>query len=610
MSGIHLFDLVLWHMAQCGNRNLGKATSAIDSEDCDGLNGASDNSSDSESGEDLVVDLKKKYLGSSSYHFQKPKDKKWKVAAKNDSSFSRFSSKYFSKVISSLTPHQRDIIELAVFSNLLKFASNFVPKKFATWIANHVDCKTSEIILRDKVIPIRKDSVKDILGLPCGGFEFGKDYDAGKQFILSKYGLSSLPSIRFFGDQFIKRQAMSDDKVITSFLIVALACFLCPNSSTLPSTKYLTIFEYVNILSSYDWAKFVYDWSMSYMKKFIKTNSLGGCFFFWAVLYLDYVEFGERNVPNTIPRISVWVNNMINTYADFDKIDDDTYGLRPLKDLKSTCYYQHQHCSDTRIPFEERLQSAIGPMLPSYVKDSICSMVVDHSSSIHSSENSSCEELLIAILAMIAESARNESYEVQDFVVDDDAVVDDIGNSKSVDRVISSAYISAHLLLVTPEVGYAKRSSPIVGKIFDGFGTAASTAAIQNVITNFRSTLSQVNNHGNRENICSLSRPSFNLLDSKVDASNPVNASGDIISSSAQDLISLQSLNATPNDGLAATNNQLCGASGSNNSQNFNKRLFQDLTNSPDVVCLGEKKFSECSKRICVKAEEIYNATN
>lgn len=192
-------------------------------------------------------------------------------------------------------------------------------------------------------------------------------------------------------------------------------------------------------------------------------------------MYLDYVEFGERNVPNTIPRISVWVNNMINTYADFDKIDDDTYGLRPLKDLKSTCYYQviwffcifldfsvflscllqsssifflqHQHCSDTRIPFEERLQSAIGPMLPSYVKDSICSMVADHSSSIHSSENSSCEDLLIAVLAMIAESARNESDEVQDFVVDDDAVVDDIGNSKSVDRVISSAYISARKFL-------------------------------------------------------------------------------------------------------------------------------------------------------------------
>lgn len=194
-------------------------------------------------------------------------------------------------MISSLTPHQRDIIELAGFSNLLKFASNFVPKKFATWIANHVDCKTSEIILRDKVIPIRKDSVRDILGLPCGGLDFGKDYDAGKQFILSKYGLSSLPSVRFFGDQFIKRQAMSDDKVITSFLIVALACFLCPNSSTLPSTKYLTIFEYVNILSSFDWAKFVYNWSMSYMKKFIKTNSLGGCFFFWAVSTLFLLLF-------------------------------------------------------------------------------------------------------------------------------------------------------------------------------------------------------------------------------------------------------------------------------------------------------------------------------
>lgn len=42
-------------MAPCGNRNLGKAPMDIDSEDCDGLNGASDNSSDSESGEDVSL---------------------------------------------------------------------------------------------------------------------------------------------------------------------------------------------------------------------------------------------------------------------------------------------------------------------------------------------------------------------------------------------------------------------------------------------------------------------------------------------------------------------------------------------------------------------------
>lgn len=32
--------------------------------------------------------------------------------------------------------------------------------------------------------------------------------------------------------------------------------------------------------------------------------------------------------------------------------------------------------------------------------------------------------------------------------------------------------------------------------------------------------------------------------------------------------------------------------------------------NSPDVVCLGENKICDSSKRMCVKAEQLYNSTN
>lgn len=84
-------------------------------------------------------------------------------------------------------------------------------KKFATWIAKHVDYKSSEIILSNKVISVSKDSVSTIFGLPQGGLQFSRDFESGKKFILSKYGLSDLPSVRFFGDQFIKKEQISDD---------------------------------------------------------------------------------------------------------------------------------------------------------------------------------------------------------------------------------------------------------------------------------------------------------------------------------------------------------------------------------------------------------------
>lgn len=76
---------------------------------------------------------------------------------------------------------------------------------------------------------------------------------------------------------------MAEDKVITCFLIVALACFLCPNSSLVPGVKYLTIFEDIKALDSYNWSKFVYEWLLIHIKKFQKSKNLGGCLHIWAV---------------------------------------------------------------------------------------------------------------------------------------------------------------------------------------------------------------------------------------------------------------------------------------------------------------------------------------
>nr|CAH66455.1 OSIGBa0145N07.11 [Oryza sativa] len=394
----------------------------------EGLNGAKLDKLLCKMNKKIIQDLKRKFSSSSSHLHKKTKGKKQKQIVKNDYSFTRFSVKYFCEVLSSLSEHQKKKIASYGFGSLLLFDSHAVPNKFASWIASKVDVTTSEIILRDKIIPVTKHSVHAVLDLPIGGLEFGRDRERGKQFILSKFGQLSIPSVKYFGDQFIQKKVMSDEDVIISFLIVALACFLCPNSSLTPSTKYLTIFEDVDSLRSYDWSKFVYDWLMYSVKKFKKRKSLGGCFYLWAVQYLDCVDFGERYIDQSIPRIAVWKKGMITTFSDLDKIDENTFGLRHVKDFSTTCYYKYTHSHSDSISFRDKLESAIGNALPDVLKDKICDMVVPYCSKNHISDSQPFQDIVISVFLMIAQS------NTMDYVQADNELVDGFGVDNQVEN--------------------------------------------------------------------------------------------------------------------------------------------------------------------------------
>jgi len=67
-------------------------------------------------------------------------------------------------------------------------------------------CGCSQIIVNGKFIPFNKVSVHKVLGTPIGGDSLSVDCEVGKTFILSRFNLSTLPPIRFFGDKIKNKQ--------------------------------------------------------------------------------------------------------------------------------------------------------------------------------------------------------------------------------------------------------------------------------------------------------------------------------------------------------------------------------------------------------------------
>ncbi|CAL4896598.1 unnamed protein product [Urochloa decumbens] len=315
------------------------------------------------------------------------------VQNKPKETFSRFSVTSFSKVVRAVSGSKRDVIDSYGFGSLLSFDKCFVPWKFATWIAQQVDYKSGDLLFSGQVISLTPASVSSVLGLPVGGLPFPTDINAGKSIILETFNKQSLPSVMFFVDKLTEElDTLSDEQIFISFLLVALNTFLCPNSSQIPSQKYLGIFADISIAKQFDWCGYILSWLFQHIRTFNRGKSgnvkeqgtLGGCLYYLAVLYLDFVDFGPRNVPHDIPRICVWKQNMIQSYCQLDMKSKGCYGLRPKLSFSETCYAKNPGLLNCPPPlvldndFMDKLDSVSRCKLPADLKISICSIIQKH----------------------------------------------------------------------------------------------------------------------------------------------------------------------------------------------------------------------------------------
>jgi len=273
--------------------------------------------------------------------------KKKRSSLRSSEAFTRQSISKFAAVVSSMSEDHKAVVRRYGFGSLLLFDKCFVPKKFSKWLASLVESKSGDLIVQGKVISLTAQSVNLVLGIPVGGTPFPSDYSAGKDYVLSKIGKTTLPQVSFFVDK-LKAADLNDEVLLVCFLVVALHCFLCPNSNIVPSPRYLGVFEDIEHINSYDWSGFVLRWLLDGVKNFNKENkasekhcgTLAGCMFYLAVVYLDHVDFSHRRLPDSFPRIDVWKQNMIRDFSDLDLRSGSVYGMRPLLDFEKTCYHK------------------------------------------------------------------------------------------------------------------------------------------------------------------------------------------------------------------------------------------------------------------------------
>uniref|UniRef100_A0ACD5Z7G1 Uncharacterized protein n=1 Tax=Avena sativa TaxID=4498 RepID=A0ACD5Z7G1_AVESA len=230
--------------------------------------------------------------------------------------YNRYSVPYVYLVLQSITSseHRKGLVKQMGFEDMLELDDCNVPRLFAQWIIDNTKPEEGVIRIGENSIPTNPESFQDVLGIPAGDLPVETDEMIGKASFLELFGLSEIPSIRYFGDKIINEENLLDAEFCHCFMSIILGAFLCPNSSTKPSTKYLGALVDVDKIKDRNWAKFAYDWFIWYVTKYLKERSkqtkgtitLGGCIYHTAVRYLHFIEFGSIKLPPTLPRIRVW----------------------------------------------------------------------------------------------------------------------------------------------------------------------------------------------------------------------------------------------------------------------------------------------------------------
>lgn len=82
---------------------------------------------------------------------------------------SRCNLRYFTDIITGLSQFKKDVIKEYSFGCFIDFEKCDVPMIFVQWITNHIDTRTSDIIVKEKVIPISPMSIHCVLGILIGG---------------------------------------------------------------------------------------------------------------------------------------------------------------------------------------------------------------------------------------------------------------------------------------------------------------------------------------------------------------------------------------------------------------------------------------------------------
>jgi hypothetical protein len=189
----------------------------------------------------------------------------------------RFSTKRLQNLCEKLNEDQKNFVRAHGFENFLNLSIFTVPIPLLEWIMIHFQCGVKEFQYRGKTIRFTKQMVEQVIGFTSGDITVDlsnvppDQIEEAKAYKVDYVIGNSKPSIAEAIKLCLAEQ--NEEAFMRSFMIVALATIVCPNTQNSFDLNLLSYIMRPEQIRHYDWASFCFDYIIEEVDRFQRNIS-------------------------------------------------------------------------------------------------------------------------------------------------------------------------------------------------------------------------------------------------------------------------------------------------------------------------------------------------
>ncbi|GKA57827.1 peptidase C48, SUMO/sentrin/Ubl1, partial [Tanacetum coccineum] len=238
------------------------------------------------------------------------------------------------RLIPNLSPQQRkNIIEMG-FGSVLDFKIKDVPTRLSYWLLDNFNEETCVLNVDGKTIPITRETIKDLLGVPMGSvYVQARDEADFRHRLVIEWKSQFGKKERYYHgplEQLIYTQTDGGWWFNINFLVLYLTSIGEANKNATCNLRFLHCINDETAIHQFDWCTFILECLIRTKKSWVRKSHYTGPIIILVILYASSMRTNTRKEKFGLPLINNWTAEMLN------KLEEERCSMTNVEEVKKS----------------------------------------------------------------------------------------------------------------------------------------------------------------------------------------------------------------------------------------------------------------------------------